>query len=505
MDSLGRMEIISPQDLLEEKKYSQVPTIVGLIEGGKASIVGKEDWRVDREAPPFVEVEELIRFLNNCNGKPRVIHLGMGDGSANEAFKRSGKDHTSVCVADNLYIDPRDIIDAFLINALHGRQELTGDTKLDNETIGTRQAVARVLRSELLIPASIHDITATSERKLPNFQEKDDVIRRIFAKALQEAGQSQTLQSFSQFKAITKILTENPQILLPEQFSMGRNITKLGQNISKSTVISPNQKEIIEEVVLHVRKIFPHDPNIITTIIAERLTRMLLNCDTIVRGKFEHMEDLLPEYEEESFDYIDGTRADAFLHEQYGQFLKTIVRFLKKNGLYISDGIVSAYKYLMHYKELKDALDEIAQHNDVQIILQTNPQTDMPPTYVTGLTITKRKDDAAKTFNLKPGYIRIPYDDFEKHELSKKQMAWTYLFSTIVDYNAEMSSRELAIDIERIDPQIVETIINDIVSEFDSNLFKIATNEAPKEKQDLDKFLKEILQELKTMTSCLIY
>jgi hypothetical protein len=118
MLQLDNTRIIRPQELFRNPAESD-QTIYELLGLGIATTVEKQDWLVDRDAPPFIEASELIRFVNNAGGEPKVMHLGMGDGSANEQFKRFAKDHKSVCIADKIYIDPRDIIDAFLVNALN--------------------------------------------------------------------------------------------------------------------------------------------------------------------------------------------------------------------------------------------------------------------------------------------------------------------------------------------------------------------------------------------------
>lgn len=463
-----------------------------LLGRGVATTVEKQDWRVDREAPPFVEGSELIRFMNNCSGVPRVMHLGMGDGSANEQFKRYGKHHYSVCFADRVYVDPRDIIDAFIEKALVAEAE------------GTRLSVANILRAELLIPASIGDVTSTGEYKLPDFREKDEVIRRIFAEAIRNARSSEAARNLAGFTAIRRVLTEHPDLLLPEQLRFRRDITRLGINLSTEQLISPSQRALLEEIRSRVHLIFPNNTRRGFHIIADKLRDILLKCDMIVQGNFRDIGDIFSE-EKDGFDLIEGTRSDAFLHREYPQFLKAVVGLLKDTGIYISDGIVSSYSYHMYYPELKAILDELSQNYQIRIVLQIEAQREMPPTYVAGIIVTKKGFDSENIPKLRGGYIQIPYADFETQELVKKQLAWTFLFQAITKCNALVYGREIPVDIERIAPELVDQFIVQIVREFDMRLFAIARGKSsPEVERELAQFLERIIEKLK-MYSSLVY
>jgi hypothetical protein len=182
-----------------------------------------------------------------------------------------------------------------------------------------------------------------------------------------------------------------------------------------------------------------------------------------------------------------------------------VAALLKDTGIYVSDGIVSSYSYLLYYPELKKVLDELSEKYQIQIVLQTAAQIDMPPTYVAGIIIVRNGFDWSKGPKLKDGYAKIPYSDFEDQKLAKKQMAWTYLFRAITEYNLEMPHGEIRIDIERIAPELVDQLIEQIVAEFGASLFRMATNGTNSRlKQKLASLMKNITKKLEMYSSLVL-
>src|SRR5947208_2012063 len=104
---------------------------------GQAQMVSRQDWQVNRVSPSFVAPEELAELIDKSKSKPpRVVHLGMGDGSANQYYKRHcRRSHRSISFADRIYLDPRDMIRPFI--------DMKASLDVADEA---RQAVADILR-----------------------------------------------------------------------------------------------------------------------------------------------------------------------------------------------------------------------------------------------------------------------------------------------------------------------------------------------------------------------
>lgn len=439
--------------------------VARLIAEGAASVVDTEDWLVDRLAPPFLEISELIRYTNNFPGTPNVLHIGMGDGTSNEHFKRYAGEHTSYAYSDRVYIDPRDSITAFIDKA----------TGTSNDTNAN---VAAILRAELLIPASINSVTNGEgmEAKFIDFASKDTDIRAVRAKNLAEAAGHGRPASFGNLRTLKEILTEKPRLLLPTDPEFSRHISPLGTNLTEVDPIGKDSAQLLRDIANRPEAFFPRDPRAVSDIMFDRIRQILSRCDHIIRDDFKNVEKHFNPDSELRFHLIEDSRAGAFLHGDVYDFLNSLRKVLAEDGgLYVSDSVVSSYSYQFYYAELKDFLNQIPSDFEVEFYVKTKQPEELPPIYLAGIRMYhKNGSNKVQDLNTKEGYEIIKADELETNPQVLKQMAWTFIYRQIANFNNRQNFDH--IDIDSIPTNVVDGLVQTVVNKFGQDLFVMATD-----------------------------
>ncbi len=463
-----------------------------LIQGGVAAMVEKQDWLVDRLAPPFVEASELVRYISNLPGTPNVLHLGMGDGTANEYFKAHAREHVSYSFADKVYIDPRDLIEAFMERELGLRNNTTA-------------SVSAILRSELLIPASINDVTsgAGMELKFSKFAGKDSLIRGVRAKNLAEAAAHGRPESFGNLRTLTSIVTESPELLLPESDEFRRHISPLGKNLHEIQLIGEDERLLMKDIRNRLKRIFPRDPRTASEVMFGRLRRMLANCDNIIRDDFRNVAKYFAPEDDLRFQLIEGSRSDAFLHGDVYSFMKTMSQVMDAHhGLYISDGVVSSYSYRLYYPELTAFLQTLASPIITDFVVQETSSESLPPTYLAGIRMyPKPNKDRVQDMQIKGGYRIIEADEFRETQQCMEQMAWTFIYDKVKEFNNRQSFD--FIDIDSVPSSVIDELSTLVTNQFGQNLFKATQDQ--KTRAEIDTYIEEkCLPEIRRSRAALI-
>lgn len=415
-----------------------------LLSLGAAAMVEKQDWQVNRICPPFVDPQKAVNFLRERAG-PRVLHLGMGDGTCNSYFKKAYYNHESISYANCIFIDPRDVIRP-VVGALPLRAALSEATCME---------VVDILRDEFLIPASMNDATRHDEAMLCNFSMKDFEIRAEMAGRRNDAQRLGVAVGRAGYDSLLKILSTRPTLLIPENLQYRRSVSRLGTSVGIGAPISDNARRALQQLRDDPDSFPKHVRSSVGHLATRELRDMCRAWEGIVLGDFRSMSRRIGE--EQQFHLIEGCRADAFLHRRYAAFLTGVLRHLAEGGIYVSDGILSSYSYKFYFDEFKAKFmteDMLKGHRVAVVVPEAgNAAHDLPPMFLAGLVVT-RGTDKAELFKaaLKEGYTAIPItsiQDLEALSAVRKQMAWTLFCTLVEEHNKNHPSRHL--DLEKLD------------------------------------------------------
>jgi hypothetical protein len=337
----------------------------------------------------------------------------------------------------------------------------------------TTAAVAAVLRSELLIPASITDVTSGfgMEAKFADFAEKDSVIRKVRAQNLAEALAHGIPESFGNLRTLTSIVTDQPALLLPENDDFRRHITPLGSNLEQVFPIGKDQQTLLRDIANAPRRFFPKDSRAASEIMFKRLQAMFANCDQIIRDDFRNAKTHFPQESDVRLQLVEGSRSDAFLQGDVYDFIDYMRTVLdEEDGLYISDGVVGAYSYRLYYKELNKFLEALPSDMAVDFYIRDEEPKETPPVYLAGIRVyPKANAERVNDIKARKGYQVIDLGQLRENSMALKQMAWTFLYDQVIDYNHRQSFDY--IDIDSIPANLIDELVSEIEKKYGPLLF----------------------------------
>lgn len=399
------------------------------LSAGTGQMVEQQDWQVDRTSPEFVQPLELVRTLEKSDSDTsRVLHLGMGDGTCNLFFRKSGVQHVSFSAANRHYYDPRSMI-----------EPLVNEAAPAHFSAKVKAKVAIIMRDELLFPASMESVTAINESKLVYYELKDFQIRHIFAEELDQALRSNYSAEQAGYNACVRVLQQHPELLVPSKRDYRRVLTRLA---------TERFFERISESEAQLLDLIKNDD-----LLGGRVRHQVENKTYVslaevwrawghrILGDFLALPERLEETGDEynlgnGFALIEGCRSDAFLHQQYAQFLLSVSRYLEPRGVYISDGIVSAHNYSFHVSEFISDFLESASDFSVEIVIREAPLEEIPPIYLAGIIVQPKP--ACHDISLLNGFRKIKVSsvrDLTQCDEVLRQIAWTELYQSISAHN----------------------------------------------------------------------
>lgn len=414
--------------------------IFELLQEGIISCVACQDWSVKRVSPDFFDYQ---RFRARTTGAKKLLHLGIGDGECYRYFDKKSV-FKQYSISDRLYLDPVDIIFSYLYKC-----------NIPEEVV---LVLSEIMRNEFLFSLSI--------KKLKNikkniFCKKDYYIYGL----LQEKFIPTNNHSFSYnvLLLLLHILNNTPDLLLPTSAAQ-RIITPMGNHVIRQRVTVP--------YFLYKEKI-----NAVITIddVAEIAMDKFSAISEIYLSDFENL--LLGEHIK--FDYIFASRSDAFLGKKYVQFVLNIVKHLKRDGFYISDGILSSYNYELFYKELNEMIIALGEPR-VYLIKSEQKSVAFPLKEICGIIILGEEACVKNIYSFISSKRLISSDKIFNDESYLRQCIWTDLFSWASLYKIDLEMyrfEDIAnlidkyIDLKRKNQYFVPLFSNDrlFFKEFESN------------------------------------
>lgn len=375
--------------------------IIDLLEKGIISCVLKQDWAVNRIVPNFFNANAL---RNNLVMEAEILHLGIGNGECYKYFS-SKKNIRQSSISDRLYFDPIEIITLYLQKC-----------EISKELIGS---LGRIMRNEFLLDIS-YDVLFKNNNLY--FHDKDILSNNIF-KSIYDKTKS---YSFNVLMFLLYLLNNKPEMLFPLSLQEQRIVTTMGNKIKLCQI------ERIEY-----------------TSVLKNLNKRISLCDTTnyLINRFSTIDNIylmdfmnLNPQPFNMFDYIFATRSDAFLEKNYYCFLENIIKYLKPNGFYISDGVVSCYDYVIFYQDLIKTASVIGKSQIFLVCASANTD-DIPLRDIIGIIIAGKKASIRNIYNyINPNQI-INYSELSKNKSFIRQCAW----SDLVQW-----SRNISLDLETI-------------------------------------------------------
>ena len=385
-----------------------------LLQNGTISCVLSQDWAVNRIVPEFINKENFAITLGN---EKKILHLGIGNGECQRYFdKETGCSQFSI--SDRLYIDPYDIILLYL--------------KRCNLSEYVLPILSEIMRNEYLVSISFNQLYHENKEF---FCKKDRYISELL---VNEFCQKNTYSySYNVLLLLIHILNTDPMLLLPDTPTQ-RLVTPMGKHIIKRKIASYN--------LLH-RKEF--DAYISIDDVAEFAIEIFSKINNIYLADFENVK-LEPD---EQYDYILATRSDAFLRKKYASFVLGLFKHIKKEGFYISDGILASYSYEVFYDELDKMITEIGKDR-IFLIKSKNSSRSFPLQEISGIVIAGENANIENTHLFIPEKRLISAHRILNDESFIRQCVWSDLF-------AWTSSQ--SIDLENFQFTSINSIINKYV------------------------------------------
>lgn len=413
--------------------------IFELLQKGIISCVTCQDWSVKRVSPDFFDFQQ---FRARMTGVNNLLHLGIGDGECYRYFDNEPA-FKQYSISDRLYLDPVDIIFSYLIKC-----------NIPEEVV---PVLSEIMRNEFLLSLSV--------KKLKNikkvvFDKKDYYIWGL----LQEKFIPTNSHSFSYnvLLLLLHILNTDPDLLLPTS-SAQRLITPMGNHIVRQKITIPYslyKKEFNAVITIDdVARIAMDKFSAISEIYLSNFENLLLG---------EHLK----------FDYILAVRSDAFLGEKYVQFVLNIVKHLKRDGFYISDGILSSYSYELFYKELNKMI-AILGENRIYLVKSVQKSETFPLKEICGIIVLGEDASVKNIYSFIPSERLISSNEILKDESYLRQCIWSDLFSWALFYKIDLEMYQFQditnlidkyVDLKRKNQYFVSIFSNNklFFEEFDS-------------------------------------
>lgn len=395
---------------------------------GQVKMVLEQDWRVDRLCPPFIDIKHVGRLLREGD---TVLHIGQGDSSSCRYFNEIGPQHTSVCFADAVYLDPRTIIDQRL------KQEpmFCGRDEDKDKLAEARLTIAEILRDEFLVPASMVRMAHADLGVLGAFSAKDFEILRIKARHYRTSPPHQgNVESRATYAALLEIIERKMNILVPNLIDGRRDrrsISRLGGRMILTPLSETDDQRLamLERNPTYLQPTNSHDVHYAAM---KAFQDVCCQPHQMILGDFRNTE--LPPAAR--YNLIEGCRSDAFLGNGWAEFLWRMVQHLTEDGMYVSDGILSAYSYEFFLNEfLRDFLDKAKRTYQVWIVVPAEEDTSAfyPPTYIAGVIVSKSEE------RIKPIRVLLEKRGTQMIRVSSKrdllnipqvrhQLAWTAFY-----------------------------------------------------------------------------
>lgn len=320
-------------------------------------VVKAQDWRVDRKYPHFINDNTLkeLKLPYNAN----VLHIGFGDGTCTEPIGNLNINARQTGYANAVYCD------------WFNTYERLSQDYFPDKTSEFHKTLASILRTNLLF---------------------DPKLFSIETKKLHYDFSSKYLINFAT-NNIPKIQTEK------------LSLSKCG-TIINAEKYSNFELTVLDEYRNLDWKFLKALPWKLSVALAEKLTQFneiyindFLLLETDFYNAFDNYLDsnnLKKKPVDHNYDLMLSTRADAFLGKKYYSFLEQLLPFLNTDGVYISDGVLSAYSYQFAETEYQ----HLKENNiwDCKFNLVKQQETNS----VEGIIITGRKFNQGLA--LAPGY-----------------------------------------------------------------------------------------------------
>lgn len=363
--------------------------IFELLQEGIISCVLYQDWSVNRILPDFFDYE---KFRIKLAGERKLLHLGIGDGECCRYFNKNPY-FSQFSISDRLYIDPSDIILYYL--------------KKCNISEKIASSLSEIMRNEFLISLSAERLSHTNE---DFYDEKDYYICELLKKEF--ITQNNYSYSYNVLLLLIHILNTDSNLLLPS-YPIQRLITPMGNHVVFRKITIPYS--------LYREKLTAF---ITIDDVARIAMDKFSNVSGIYLGKFENS--LLSE--NLKFDYIFSVRSDAFLKEKYIQFVLHIVKHLKLDGFYISDGIVCSYSYELFYNELKKMITILGQ-NRIFLVKAKQSCKSFPLREICGIIVLGEKANIKNIYSFISNERLISANRLLNNESFLRQCIWSDLYA----------------------------------------------------------------------------
>jgi hypothetical protein len=375
--------------------------VLNLLKSGILSCVLKQDWSVNRIAPDFLNASEFRKSLA-CSKK--LLHLGIGNGECYKYFESSNI--TQMSVSDKLYFDPVEVIKIFFNKC--------GIS--DNQSI----ELAEIMRNEFLIAISLESLL---EFNKDCFSEKDKYIIDILKRKYDDSKS----YSYNVLELLISLLNHEPQLLVPISICEQRIVTPMGKRIETRQISNIEYADVILKLN---KKISLKD---VTAYLSDRFHKI---------NDVRVMDFMSLEFDNDiKFDYILASRSDAFLQNDYYRFLEIIIKYLKNDGFYISDGIVSSYNYEIFYKDLISTVGNIGEKRVFLIRSFTSPKS-LPLREIVGIIATGINSNICNVHKFIDPKRIIPFHDVLYCNEFKRQCAWSDLIKWANANNVDLESIE---------------------------------------------------------------
>lgn len=363
--------------------------IFELLQKGVISCVTCQDWSVKRVSPDFFNFQQ---FRAGMTGVNNLLHLGIGDGECYRYFDKEPA-FNQFSISDRLYLDPVDIIFCYL-----------NKCNISKEVV---PALSEIMRNEFLLSLSVEKLKNINK---DIFGEKDYYVFEL----LQEKFLPTNSYSFSYnvILLLLHILNTDPDLLLPA-CSAQRLITPMGNHIVKQKITIPYSlyKKIFDAVIT-----------------IDDVAGIAIDKFSAISGIYLSNFENFSLEEHLKFDYIFAARSDAFLKEKYIQFVLNIVKHLKRDGFYISDGILSSYSYELFYNEFNRMITILGE-NRVYLVKANLKCETFPLKEICGIIVLGEDANIEDICSFVPSERLISSNEILNDESYLRQCIWSDLFS----------------------------------------------------------------------------
>lgn len=412
---------------------------------GQVKIVIRQDWRVDRLAPPFIDVKHIASLLREGD---IVLHIGQGDSSACRYFNEVGVKHTSDCFADAVYLDPHTIIGSVLT-----QEPMFCGRQADAERLTTmRRRIAEILRDEFLVPASMFEMANADLGIIEDFSPKDFEIMQIKARHYRADPPTEPTDearviadSRATYRALLEILERQMKILIPNTVSgrrYRRSISRLGRRLIQ-TQLPETDDQRLAMLASNLDYLQPKPMHDVLHAAMTAFREVCLQPNQMILGDFRTTA--LPK--ERRYNLIEGCRSDAFLGETWAEFLELIIEHLADDGMYFSDGILSAYSYQFYLEQFVHFLRKKKGKFKTWIVVPPEQAVAdfYPPTYIAGVVVARSdfRPDILRDSLTSRGFTMVPVatkQDILAIPEARHQLAWTAFFRLVLDQTHDVEA-----------------------------------------------------------------